>query len=85
MTEKTIAAMTSTGKDDWETPHWLFKKLDDEFHFTLDPCCTEATAKCGKFYTKEQDGLAQSWGEKQCFVIHHTAGKVKTIRDKSRG
>ena len=43
MTETTIAAMTSTGKDDWETPHWLFDKLNAEFQFTLDPCCGAAT------------------------------------------
>ena len=40
----------STGKDDWETPQWLFNQLDDEFHFTLDPCCTAENAKCRKYY-----------------------------------
>ena len=51
----------STGKDDWETPPELFEKLNQEFRFTLDPCCTEKSAKCKRYYTKEQDGLAQSW------------------------
>jgi phage N-6-adenine-methyltransferase len=60
--------MFSTGKDDWETPPDLFKKLDDEFHFTLDPCCTEQTAKCRKYYTKETDGLKQDWGGETVFV-----------------
>ena len=27
-----------TGKDDWETPETFFQQLDQEFHFTLDPC-----------------------------------------------
>lgn len=62
MTETTIAAMTSTGKDDWETPHWLFDKLNAEFHFTLDPCCTHQTAKCRKHYTPAENGLIQDWG-----------------------
>mgnify|MGYP003251382283 CR=1 FL=1 len=51
----------STGKDDWETPQWLFNQLDDEFHFTLDPCCTAENAKCLKYYTKAENGLEQDW------------------------
>lgn len=54
--------MFSSGKDNWETPQDLFKSLNDEFHFTLDPCCTKETAKCRKFYTQEEDGLKQNWG-----------------------
>lgn len=61
MNKTTIAAMTSSGKDDWETPAWLFEKLNAEFHFTLDPCCTHETAKCRKHYTPEENGLLQDW------------------------
>lgn len=68
MTEATRKAMFSTGKDDWETPQWLFDQLDKEFHFTLDPCCTHETAKCEKHYTPEEDGLAQSWEGETVFV-----------------
>lgn len=59
--------MFSTGKDDWETPHDFFKKLDDEFHFTLDPCCTTKTAKCKKYYTVSENGLAQDWSGETVF------------------
>jgi site-specific DNA-methyltransferase (adenine-specific) len=24
--------------DDWATPEWLYRQLDSEFHFDLDPC-----------------------------------------------
>jgi len=24
--------------DNWATPDWLYKQLDDEFHFDYDPC-----------------------------------------------
>lgn len=61
-------ALFSTGKDDWETPPELFKALDDEFHFTLDPCCTPVTAKCKKYYTVREDGLAQSWAGEVVFI-----------------
>lgn len=30
--------MFSSGNDEYGTPIDLFKKLDKEFHFTLDPC-----------------------------------------------
>lgn len=67
MDKKIIKAMTSTGKDDWETPPWLFNQLDEEFHFTLDPCCTHKTAKCEKHYTVEDDGLSKDWSGETVF------------------
>ena len=51
----------SSNSVEWETPHWLFDELDYKYDFTLDPCCMRTTAKCDKFFTKEDDGLAQSW------------------------
>lgn len=60
--------MFSSGKDDWETPQSFFNELDKEFHFTLDPCCTPQTAKCSKYYTKEDDGLNQDWGKEIVFM-----------------
>ena len=46
---------------EWATPQDFFDRLNDEFHFTLDPCSTDENAKCEKHYTKEQNGLAQDW------------------------
>lgn len=46
---------------EYETPQDLFDRLNDEFHFTLDPCSTDENAKCEKHFTMEQDGLAQDW------------------------
>lgn len=56
-----IKVMFSSNDTEWETPQEFFNKLDAEFHFTLDPCATPETAKCKKFYTKENDGLKQDW------------------------
>lgn len=55
-------------KDLWETPQDLFDKLNNEFDFTLDPCCTKETARCDSFFTPEDDGLSQSWLNNRCFV-----------------
>ena len=51
----------SSRTEEWATPQDFFDKLNDEFHFTLDPCSTDENAKCEKHFTKEQDGLAQDW------------------------
>jgi phage N-6-adenine-methyltransferase len=54
-------SLFSSKRLDWETPHRFFAALDDEFHFTLDPCCLPETAKCAKFYTPKENGLLQDW------------------------
>lgn len=53
--------MFSSKTDLWSTPQDLFDELNEEFHFTLDPCADETNHKCEKYYTKEQDGLSQCW------------------------
>lgn len=54
-------ALYSSRSEEWETPKSLFDELNNQFHFTLDPCSTDENAKCEKHYTKEQDGLKQDW------------------------
>lgn len=49
-------------KDDWETPQSLFDKLNEHFHFTLDAAASDSNHKLPRYYTKENDGLAQDWG-----------------------
>ena len=46
---------------EWETPQWLFDLLNKEFHFNLDVCASEVNHKCEKYFSKEDDGLAQNW------------------------
>jgi len=43
------------------TPPELWEQLNDEFHFTLDTCSSEANHLCDKYYTKETNGLKQDW------------------------
>ena len=54
--------MFSSKTDQWSTPQDFFDALNREFSFTLDPCADESNHKCEKFFTKEDDGLSQSWG-----------------------
>lgn len=57
----------SSKTNEWSTPQDLFEKLNREFLFTLDPCATPQNAKCAKFYTADDDGLAQSWDNERVF------------------
>lgn len=52
----------SSKKHDWATPWPLFRELDARLGpFDLDVCATARNAKCGKFFSPEDDGLSQVW------------------------
>lgn len=63
-----MAVHFSSQTPEWPTPRWLFCALDREFGFTLDPCATHDNAKCAKHYTREDDGLRQSWRDEIVFM-----------------
>lgn len=44
--------------DNWETPKYFYKELDNEFHFDFDPC-----PLCYDEITPENDGLLIEWGQ----------------------
>lgn len=69
----------SSNKEDWETPIDFFNILDEEFHFSLDPCADHNNHKCDKYYTKEQDGLSQDWGGNSVFC-NPPYGRESTAR-----
>lgn len=52
----------SSKTDEWSTPQSTFDQLAAEFGpFDLDVCASAANAKCARFYSREDDGLAQPW------------------------
>jgi len=60
--------MFSSETQTWSTPHELFSKLNDEFHFTLDACADSSNHKCKKYYNEAEDGLSKSWENEVVFV-----------------
>lgn len=58
----------SSDKNYWETPQNLFDELDSEFHFTLDAAASGTNHKCEKYFTEQDNGLAQDWGGETVFV-----------------
>lgn len=72
-------------KDEWETPQWLFKLLDEEFYFLLDTCATDKNCKCAHLFTKEMNGLNQNWdigitGHKNVFCNPPFSESAKWIK-----
>jgi phage N-6-adenine-methyltransferase len=53
---------------EWETPPEVFGPLDAEFSFTLDPCAAAENAKCARYFTELDNGLAQSWAGERVFM-----------------
>lgn len=60
--------MFSSNDHDWETPQELFNNLNDEFHFTLDPCASISNHKCEMYYTEEMNGLSLNWKGYTVFI-----------------
>ncbi len=52
----------SSATDEWPTPQDFFDRVNSELGpFELDPCATAENAKCPRFFTKEDNGLARDW------------------------
>lgn len=54
----------SSRSEEWATPQEFYGRLDKEFGFDTDVCATPENAKCERYFTKEDDGLSQDWGDK---------------------
>jgi phage N-6-adenine-methyltransferase len=52
----------SSRKNDWATPWELFRRWDAaQGPFTLDVCAIAENAKCERYFSPEENGLAQAW------------------------
>lgn len=54
--------MFSSATDLWATPQDYFDSVAKEFQFTVDVCALPENAKCKRYFSPEDDGLAQKWG-----------------------
>lgn len=50
------------------TPIEFYNKLDDVYHFTLDPCALPENHKCEKYFTPDDNGLIQDWSGNVVFM-----------------
>src|SRR5215207_223852 len=57
-----LAVHFSSKTVEWPTPQDFFDQMSAEFGpFDLDPCATPENAKCARYFTRADDGLAQPW------------------------
>lgn len=68
MTRADIAALTSSDNQEWETPASVYDPLHRMFGFTLDAAASVTNAKCPRYLTREDDGLAQDWGRETVWL-----------------
>tara|TARA_Y100000401_G_C8266407_1_gene196019 strand:- start:267 stop:779 length:513 start_codon:yes stop_codon:yes gene_type:complete len=63
MDNTSIKALTSSDKQDWETPPQFVKYIEDLLciTFDLDPCASTTNYKAPYSYTVEENGLIQNW------------------------
>ena len=55
-------------RHDWKTPARLFHVLNREFGFTLDVAASAENAQCKRYFTIQENGLAQSWAGETCWM-----------------
>ena len=60
--------MFSSKSPEWETPQWLFDKLNQIHNFNLDPASTDENKKCENHFTLKDNGLLKDWGGASVFV-----------------
>jgi phage N-6-adenine-methyltransferase len=60
--------LMSSLTDDWGTPSEFYAGLHHEFGFTLDVAASHTNAKCDRYFTVEDDGLAQPWAPEICWM-----------------
>lgn len=56
-------SMCTSNIQTYETPNWLFQRLNSVFNFHLDVCAEDNTAKCPAYYTVKEDGLKSEWSK----------------------
>jgi phage N-6-adenine-methyltransferase len=74
--------MMSQNSQTWSTPPNIFHDLNREFNFTTDVCALPENAKCDRYFTPDQNGLAQQW-EGACWMNPPYGREIKAWMRKA--
>jgi hypothetical protein len=53
--------LMTSARQNWGTPRSFYKWVDAGFRFTVDTCAEPWNTKHSRFWSKDDDGLAQDW------------------------
>jgi hypothetical protein len=66
----------SSKQEDYQTPKWLYDLLNKIFYLDLDACTSSDNPLGTKyFFTKQIEGMAQSWGFVKSIYINPPYGR----------
>ncbi|QAS00233.1 adenine methyltransferase [Lactiplantibacillus plantarum] len=54
-------ALFTSNKEDWETPQDFYDRLNAKYHFEWDLAASDDNAKCGHYFTRDDNSLEQDW------------------------
>jgi len=77
--------VSQSGEQDRRTPMKIFKDLNKEFKFGLDPCTSSSeknNLKTPHYFTKKQDGLKQDWSKYKSIFINPPFKNMRLWVDK---
>lgn len=69
--------------DEWETPQWLFDRLNRIFCFEIDVCANEQNHKCDRYFTAKDDALTKDWSGMRCWCNPPYGRKIKDFVKKA--
>lgn len=69
--------MDKRQREEWQTPPELFKALDRQYHFTLDAAAQPWNALCSKYFTPQDNGIAQEWKGERVFCNPPSGRKLE--------
>ncbi len=73
-----------TDRNSWMTPNCIFEPLHQKYNFTVDACAEQWNTKLPRFWSPEQDGLAQTWeGERIWCNPPYGRGLIQPWIDKA--
>lgn len=92
MNEAAMATMTSSEKDDWQTPTEVLDVVRVMAPIGLDPCTTpDNPVGARRFYTPVDDGLRLAWGPDGLVFVNPPYGRQirawveKCVREAEHG
>lgn len=66
----------------WETPRWLFNKLNGEFNFKWDLCAEDFNKKVDLHYSPENSCLDNEWDRENWLFINPPYNPLKPFIEK---